>query len=123
MGWFRNEDVGKDKYIEELREHYEELREHNTALSGRLTKQRREFDEIIDNKNKGCSIVLDFYNVDVFSIERNEGRTIVGHWITTNEPQKRQIRQWYFDCNTEVHEKLVAEYRDHMKLEREYDDE
>jgi len=115
MGWISAAELkAKRNYVKGLED-------NNAGLLKKLNNQTREFDEIINDKNRGCSVVLDFYNTDVFSIERNEGRTIVGHWITTtDELQKRQIRQWYYYCSTEVHEKLVAEYRAHMK--QEYDD-
>ena len=117
MGWFRTSEV--KPFPKAL---VAKLQEDNDSLLNKLEEKTIELDEIAINKDKACSIVLDFDNIDVFSIERNNGRTVVGYWVVYG-PLNRQTKEWYYDCNTDVHEQLIKDHRYHMRQEREYDDE
>ena len=66
-----------------------------------------------------ADVVIDFNNISAFSVERmtQDGGpvTCVGYW--RNMPDKpRQTGEWYLQCNLATHQRLVTEFRDHIKL-------
>ena len=66
-------------------------------------------------------IVIDFDNMDVFSIERNVtdgvGHTILGYWLEDQYGSKSN-HEWFLFCSDETHEKLVSEFKKHIKAEK-----
>ena len=65
-----------------------------------------------------ASMVVDFSNIDVFSIERNTSSdgvacTVIGYWIEDKDGVKAN-QEWYLFCNNDTHEKIIAEFKKHM---------
>jgi len=104
MGWISASDIkAKDKYIADILE-----------KNARLVKQLNKEDAatIEREKSRACHVVLDYDNIDIFSIERTNDITIIGYWISTDDGDvPKRSKEWNLHCNTDVHETLVAEYR------------
>ncbi len=68
-----------------------------------------------------ATMVIDFDNMDIFSIERNVsdgvGHTIIGYWLVDQYGAKSN-QEWFLFCSVETHEKLVSEFKKHMKAEK-----
>ena len=66
------------------------------------------------------SMLVDFSNIDVFSIERNASggvtHTIIGYWVADKDGVKSN-QEWFLYCNDETHEKLISEFKKHIKSE------
>ena len=97
-----------------------ELEETNTALclklaevSACLDKVRKELQELKDQKE--CSVSVNFNNIDAFCIERLDGKTNIGFW-TPIDDNKKEIGEWYIQCNEETHEQIVNEFNNHCRL-------
>jgi hypothetical protein len=62
----------------------------------------------------GSEFVIDWANMDAFSIERQGGakvaHTIIGYYNTVNGV--RTVDEWKFFCSQEQHNKLAQEFRD-----------
>jgi hypothetical protein len=91
------------------------LREANNTI----TRLENEIKSLRDT-DRNCSFVIDWNNLDVFSIERRGGDTIIGYYL--EEPifhekkemwvPKKVVKEWYIACSVRIHEKLVTEYLD-----------
>jgi hypothetical protein len=108
MGWFNNNELIKAEAEIKL------LRSKNESLVQQL-------DEIFAKAKAddyACNFVIEFDNIDVFSLERNANRTVIGYWhhsIDSNENEVKTSREWYFHCNTDVHENIFAQYGRYLK--------
>jgi hypothetical protein len=108
MGWFNNDDE-LIKAVDELKL----LRSKNEAL-------KKELDDITAKAKEddyACNFLVYFDNIDVFSVERNSNRTIIGYWNHSTNSDGNPVkttREWYLFCNTDVHEKIVAQYRHYL---------
>lgn len=123
----------KDRLNEEVDavlKRQEDLLEENKKLRDQIAQLRlQHIDELNKAVNKDvetADFAMDFDLCNAFAIERNtrDGKavTIVGHFV--NEPVaftdgnvqlKQVIKEWYMYCSQEQHNKLVAEFNEHMK--------
>lgn len=83
----------------------------------------RQRDESIDNNAEviadvqSSTFVIDWHNMDAFSIERMGDRkatyTVIGHWVDNNGT--KEIHEWKFFCSKDQHEKLAKEFAEYVK--------
>lgn len=80
----------------------------------------------INNEIPSSTFVFDFKAVKAFSVERNINNnvpvTIIGYFLPEARVTEENgivttdtVREWYFYCNQEQHEKLVEEFRKSKK--------
>ena len=115
MGWFNDDELIRVRIqIEVVRNELQEACRKNKAL----VKQVDDLFAKAKAADFACSSLLDFDNIDVFSVERNSNRTVIGYWhhsIDSNENEVKTSKEWYFHCNTDVHENIVAQYDRYLK--------
>jgi hypothetical protein len=105
MGWFNNNEL--------IEAEIKLLRSKNEALVQQL-------DEILAKAKAddyACNFVIEFDNIDVFSLERTSNSTVIGYWHHSTDRDGNEVkssREWYFHCNTDVHEKIVLNYRNYL---------
>ena len=86
------------------------------SLEADLERLRKERDEVVRADVQSSTFVIDFKNLDVFSVERmGEGSadayTILGYWVHHPDGSK-SVDEWKFYCSHEQHEKLAKEFQD-----------
>ena len=105
--FFNNNNELKDQ-IRRLENEVESLKADND----RLRQQKR---DAVAEDVKTSSFIIDWNNMDAFSIERmgdfNEAYTIIGYW-SKNENDVDYVAEWKFYCSQEQHEKLAKEFAD-----------
>lgn len=88
------------------------------ALVDQLQLENKTLNEQILNDARSATMVIDFANMDVFSVERVVGNsgpdTIIGHWVVDADGVKNSA-EWVLHCTTETHEKLVDEFKNSIK--------
>ncbi len=114
MFWNRNYSVFSD--AAKLRQENASLILKNDALALKVDALQTELENLqkrIREEASTASMLLDFNNIDVFSIERNVKEdvaiTIIGHWLLDKDGVKSSA-EWVLYCNAETHEKLVADF-------------
>ena len=89
--------------IDRLNTMVEQLQLENKTLKDQIT-----------NDARSATMVIDFSNMDVFSVERIVGDagplTTIGHWVVDADGVKNSA-EWVLHCTTETHEKLVGEFK------------
>lgn len=70
---------------------------------------------LTDNTRK-APIYIDFSAINIFSIERltnQEGvpMTAIGYFVRDTSSNKYLTKEWYYHCNEELHNQLVADYK------------
>lgn len=101
--------------------------EYQLKTANQTVEAYRKRDESIDNNEavqldvQSSTFVIDWANMDAFSIERMGDRncvyTVIGHWVETNG--NREIHEWKFYCSKEQHEKLAAEFTNYVNTRSE----
>lgn len=85
---------------------------------------RADLDRLTEAKNKeivkdvqSSTFVLDWENMDAFSIERMGEKkvayTVIGYYKTVGTD--RIVDEWKFYCSHEQHEKLAKEFNDYIQ--------
>lgn len=86
------------------------------SLTADLNRMREDKSDEIKKDVQTSSFVIDWRNMDAFSIERmgdyKEAYTIIGYY-GLDEHDRRQVREWKFYCSQEQHEKLAKEFLDY----------
>ena len=89
-----------------------------TALADRLQTENEQLKNQITNDARAATMVIDFGNMDVFSVERVVGdsgpMTTIGHWVVDADGVKSSA-EWVLHCTTETHEKLANEFKNSIK--------
>ena len=95
-----------------LKKENEDLKQKVENLSNIVKKHKAE--------TQNSTFAFDFAKVDVFSIERNYNNnkqcTIIGFKLTKEVTENdklvitEELKEWYFYCPAEQHEKLVEEF-------------
>lgn len=105
----------------------DKLRQENTDLSVANAELQSKVDELqlqIEKMQKQAqaeaataSMLIDFTNIDVFSVERNVRdnmpNTIIGYWVTDKDGVKSNA-EWFLFCSNETHEKIVTAFKKHI---------
>lgn len=96
--------------IEDLKERIETLEFKLKQREAEIQKLTQEQADAVKADVKDSTFVIDWVNMDVFSVERmgdhKEAYTVLGHWVNG------EIAEWKFYCSHEQHEKLAKEFRD-----------
>lgn len=113
MGWF---DTAKLEYkIANLENDLRAKDRHIDSLQADLDRLREEKNEEVRKDVQGSNFVIDWRNMDAFSIERmgdsKEAYTIIGYYVM-NEHNKREVAEWKFYCSQKQHDKLAREFSD-----------
>lgn len=88
----------KDKYMEnKYNERIDELRESKEKLA----LNKREYEN--------CLTLIDFDNINIFSIERSNNKTTIGYWA--DEMGKCDTKEWVLDIPVDIHNELVKAYK------------
>jgi hypothetical protein len=83
-----------------------------------VRKELAEFKASIDNESRNASVVIDFKNMDVFSIERitkdDVPHTIIGHWVYSDAEGDagKRSSEWILYCSLNIHEQLVKDFKE-----------
>ncbi len=108
------------------------LRQENNALSianaelqskvDALNLQMEEINAATLKAASLTSMVVDFSNIDAFSIERNVSddvpHTVIGYWLADGTGVK-SLHEWYLGCSEETHERLVSEFKEYVKAKKQ----
>ena len=94
-----------------------ELQEENRQLRKQL-KQFTDFEHAV-------KFAIDWEKIRAFSIERTHNgqshRTVIGHWVSQPKEVGGELvyvdetYEWTLQCSATEHERLVAEFEDHLK--------
>ena len=106
--------------IEELNDEVDNLKRRIESrdiqikhLEEKLAQVQAEKVDAIKADVNDSEFVIDWKNMDVFSIERmgdhNAAYTVLGHWIEENG--QKVIHEWKFYCSHEQHQKLAKEFK------------
>jgi hypothetical protein len=114
--WFNN---AKNEYlIECLRNDVAHRDALIKSLEADLDRLRKEKDEEVRVDVQSSTFVIDWKNMDAFSVERmgeaKEAYTIIGYYAKT-ENDVREVAEWKFYCSQEQHEKLAKEFEAQRK--------
>jgi hypothetical protein len=90
-----------------------ELERYTEQLNADLARMRKEKSEEVLADVQSSTFVIDWKNMDVFSVERmgddgKEAYTILGYWVTENG--NKVVSEWKFYCSHEQHEKLAKQF-------------
>ena len=114
---FWNRDYSKFTDAAKLRQENVNLSVANTELQTKVDDLQLELDNLkkkISAEAATASMIIDFNNIDVFSVERNVkdgvAITIIGHWLLDKDGVKNSA-EWVLYCSPETHEKIVAEFK------------
>lgn len=88
------------------------------SLNADLDRLRKEKDEEVRRDVQSSTFVIDWRNMDAFSIERmgDDGKTaytVIGYYIV-NEHSKREVCEWKFYCSQQQHDKLAKEFSEYI---------
>ena len=82
-------------------------------LQAEIDKMHKDRVDVIKADVNDSEFVIDWKNMDVFSIERMGDKqaayTVLGHWIEENG--QKVIHEWKFYCSHEQHQKLAKEFK------------
>lgn len=80
------------------------------ALKADLDRMRKEKNDEIKADCYACEFVIDWDNMNAFSIERHggdrEAYTIIGYYN-----KEQDVSEWKFYCSQEQHNKLAKEFK------------
>ena len=124
---FWNRDYSTFTDMDKLRQENDKLRQENTDLSvanaelqskvDALQLQIEEMQKQAQAEAATASMLIDFTNIDVFSVERNVRdnlpNTIIGYWVTDKDGVKSNA-EWFLFCSNETHEKIVTAFKKHI---------
>lgn len=114
MGLFS---FGKDLKIHHLENDLQEARSMIKSLQADL-------DRVLERKGtearadvEGCEFVIDWVNMDAFSIERmgdpKGNYTVIGYYVS--EGGNQVVAEWKFYCSQAQHNALAEEFRNQIK--------
>lgn len=82
------------------------------SLQADLDRLRVEKDKQIRDDVNSSEFVIDWKNMDAFSIERmgdvKQAYTVIGYWVVENG--EKRVHEWKFYCSVEQHNKLAEEF-------------
>jgi hypothetical protein len=85
------------------------------ALKADLKRARESANRDVMQDCHECDFVIDWTNLDAFSVERHGGPktayTIIGYYVHHADKTK-SVDEWKFFCSQEQHDKLAQEFRD-----------
>jgi hypothetical protein len=85
------------------------------SLKADLKRAREEANVKVMDDCHSCDFVIDWENLDAFSVERHGGPktayTIIGYYVHHADNTK-SVDEWKFFCSQEQHNKLAQEFRD-----------
>lgn len=88
------------------------------SLQADLDRLREEKEEKVRADVQASTFVIDWKNMDAFSIERmgdaKEAYTIIGYY-THSADGSREVSEWKFYCSQEQHDKLAKEFEAQRK--------
>lgn len=114
---FWNRDYSIFTEASKLRQENVNLSVANDELQRRVDSLQSELDQLkkkVFADAAAASMVVDFSNIDAFSVERNVkkgvAQTIIGHWLVDKDGVKSS-GEWLLYCSAETHEKIVEEFK------------
>ena len=109
----------------EVKSNTEEELERLVAVIERKDAEIKALKDLISNNVTSSTFVFDFDAVKAFSVERmlRDGHpcTVIGYMVKTeefvdgNKVTNEKPKEWYYYCNQEQHEKVVAAFIKNMK--------
>ena len=106
------------KKVKELQE---AIKDYEVAL-----KKANDSINEINQKTLASSFAFDFNLTNAFSIERivkdNIPVTSIGYFFSKDYTANREIGEWFFYCNEQTHEKLVAEFNQYVEKKNARED-
>lgn len=93
-----------------------------SELEALIENQKRVIEEqnrIIDSfndKNYNAESIVNWDNINAFSVERNGNKTVVGYYLF--DEGKNKVKEWYFNCSVERHQEIVNQFRDHINSKK-----
>lgn len=119
MGWFDNTDLQRKITSLEVDISYRDRMIE--SLTADLNRLREEKTDEVRNDVQRSTFVIDWRNMDAFSIERmgdvKEAYTIIGYY-TKDEHGQRKVKEWKFYCSNYQHEKLAKEFAEYTLDQR-----
>lgn len=97
-------------------------REQLVAAQMQLIEQMAELAGASESSPREDPMVVDFTNIDAFSVERMMGSsdepiTVIGYWVT-DQHGTSIAREWSFHCNQQTHREIVDQFMAHVKQKR-----
>jgi hypothetical protein len=112
--WFWEKNEATAYALAEAKYEIAELKRHAEQLEADLTRIRKEKSDEVLKDVQSATFVIDWKNMDVFSIERmgddgKEAYTVLGYWVP-NADSTKTVHEWKFYCSLKQHEKLAKEF-------------
>ena len=109
----------KNEALAEARYELSAVKRHNEQLEADLDRIRKEKSEEVRKDVQSATFVIDWKNMDVFSIERmgddgKEAYTVLGYWVP-NADNTKTVHEWKFYCSLKQHEKLAKEFEENRQ--------
>jgi len=87
------------------------------SLQADLDRCREVKDKEVRKDVQSAEFVIDWKNMDAFSIERmgdpKEAYTVIGYWVVENG--EKRVHEWKFYCSLEQHNKLAEQFKGQKK--------
>ena len=117
---FWNRDYSEFADLDELRQENTNLSVANAELQSKVDALQLQIEEMrkqAQAEAATASMLIDFTNIDVFSVEHNVRdnmpNTIIGYWVTDKDGVKSNA-EWFLFCSNETHEKIVTAFKKHI---------
>ncbi len=89
-------------------------------LEAQIKKMQLDKVDAIKTDVNTSEFVIDWNNMDVFSVERmgdhQSAYSVIGYYMY-NETEVKEVREWKFYCSHEQHNKLAEEFRNAISAE------
>jgi hypothetical protein len=103
--------------VNQLEQDLQNARALIKSLQADLDRLRDIKDKEVRKDVQSAEFVIDWKNMDAFSIERmgdpKEAYTVIGYWVI--EGGEKRVHEWKFYCSLEQHNKLADQFKGNKK--------
>jgi recombinational DNA repair protein RecR len=99
--------------VDELEFELKHAEKRIKSYQDEIANMNKERDDKVQADCETATFVIDWKNMDVFSLERmgdhKTAYTVLGHWVKNTDGTK-EVHEWKFYCSHEQHEKLAKQF-------------
>lgn len=115
MGWFNV--IAAVKNGRGVDQDLQNARAIIKSLQADLDRLQNKKDIEVKKDVQNAEFVIDWKNMDAFSIERmgdpKDNYTVIGYWVV--ESGEKRVHEWKFYCSLDQHNKLAKEFKEYGK--------